>query len=234
MAWILGVQTINSVDNWLTINKDVLSQKQLSQENYIAVLEKTNESLSMRFNPYWVIVWTLSALFTLWAIVAAIMIFRQSADYKRQLNENRKNYENNLKKFLDWQEKIIQEKNEKYESIWKELESLITKYETELGSTASKGKKVIQKQIDELKREKEKIMAQTYIPTVDLEENFPWLYAYKDTSLIDSLSIWIDDRKLKTCNYCWKQFYVKWVDKYSITISTGKAKCPHCLRDNYI
>jgi DNA-directed RNA polymerase subunit RPC12/RpoP len=54
---------------------------------YVATLEKTNQQLALRFNPYGVMVGALSALVALLTIAAAGIIYRQGSEYKRTLGE---------------------------------------------------------------------------------------------------------------------------------------------------
>lgn len=57
-------------------NKDIVNQ------HYLGILEKTNEQLSLWFNPYGVLIGVLGILFTVLAAVAAIIIFKQSKENK--------------------------------------------------------------------------------------------------------------------------------------------------------
>jgi rubrerythrin len=48
----------------------------------VAILEKTNQQLSLWWNPYGVFVSSLGVLFTIGAVVAAYFLFRQSREYR--------------------------------------------------------------------------------------------------------------------------------------------------------
>lgn len=52
---------------------------------YVAILEKTNQQLGLLTNPYGIMVASQSVLFTVVAIVAGVILFRQSRDYKTQI-----------------------------------------------------------------------------------------------------------------------------------------------------
>src|SRR5437879_3003819 len=49
---------------------------------YMRLLERTNAQLSLWWSPYGLMVGALGALFAVLAIVAAIVIFRQSSEYR--------------------------------------------------------------------------------------------------------------------------------------------------------
>ena len=54
--------------------------------HYVAILEKTNQQLSLWWNPYGIFVGALGALFTAGAVVAAYLIFRQSREYRATID----------------------------------------------------------------------------------------------------------------------------------------------------
>jgi len=56
------------------------------QSDYIAMLEKTNQQLSLWYNPYAVMIGVLAVLFTVLTIVAAFALWRQSKDYRDQID----------------------------------------------------------------------------------------------------------------------------------------------------
>lgn len=57
----------------------------LALQNYINILEKTNQQLSLWFNPYAIMVGVLAILFTILTIVAVVIIYRQSREYKDKI-----------------------------------------------------------------------------------------------------------------------------------------------------
>ena len=119
---------------------------------YISVLEKTNQQLSLWYNPYGVMVGALGVLFAILAIVATIMIYRQGKEYKEKLEEDRKEFKNRLSEFLRTQEDIIREKSEEAKKIDIKINELLSKYQQQLKSASNEQKKEIQKAIDQLQK----------------------------------------------------------------------------------
>ena len=68
---------------WDTVT--VVSQA-VPLQQYVEILEKTNQQLSIWGNPYGVMVAVLGVLFAIGAIVAAILLWRQSADYEKKIH----------------------------------------------------------------------------------------------------------------------------------------------------
>lgn len=60
-----------------------------STQNYIDLLEKTNQQLSLWYNPYALMVGILTLLVALLAMYFAYILWRQSRDYKDFLEEQR-------------------------------------------------------------------------------------------------------------------------------------------------
>ncbi len=55
------------------------------EEQYIQILEKTNQQLGLWTNPYGIMIGVLAILFTILTIVAAVIIYRQSKDYQERI-----------------------------------------------------------------------------------------------------------------------------------------------------
>ncbi len=66
------------------------------KSEYIQILEKTNQQLSLWLNPYGVMVGALGVLFAILAVVATVLIWRQSEDHKKT-----------VQKSIDEQEKLM-------------------------------------------------------------------------------------------------------------------------------
>lgn len=78
---------------------------------YIDILEKTNQQLSLWFNPYGLMVGALSILVALGAIVAGAFIFRLGKDYKDLIETLKSKVEDQLKLINEQEGKTIDEKN---------------------------------------------------------------------------------------------------------------------------
>ena len=131
----------------------ILNQK--LTENYISILEKTNQQIGLWSNPYSMIIAVLSTLFliitifiALMAIVVAYLIWKNSKDQRDY-----------AKNFFAKQEKIIQQSNKRINAYEAKLDALIIQYDKQLKSASQKNKAEIQKAIDELKKEKATIGA---------------------------------------------------------------------------
>lgn len=59
-----------------------------AESAYIAMLEKTNAQLSLWWNPYGVMIGALGVLFALGAIVVTFLLFRQSREYRKILDDS--------------------------------------------------------------------------------------------------------------------------------------------------
>jgi len=115
--------------------------------NYISILEKTNQQLNLWYNPYSLMVGILTLLIALIAMGVAYALWRYGKEQR-----------DSVKQFFTEQEKIIKKKNEQVQKVEEKLNDLIKEYEKQLKST-TKDKKEIQRIIDELKKEKASISA---------------------------------------------------------------------------
>ncbi|MDD3262479.1 MAG: hypothetical protein PHR61_01425 [Candidatus Absconditabacteria bacterium] len=231
MTGILGIVDSGIVlqkNNGLDTSSSSINKQIIQQKEYIAVLEKTNESLSMRFNPYGIMISSLSVLFTAGAIIAAVMIFRQSEDYKKQLKKNQDNYESSLKLFLEGQEKIIKENNKKHEEIIESNKALIKEYKKKLNTATEEGKKEIEKAITKLEDQQNKIRFDSNIPTVNIES---FNYGLGSSNSINLTPL---NRNFVKCTKCGNGFFFQSPNSLSgIGLSDrlyvgNQATCPYC------
>jgi len=119
-------------------------------KNYAEILEKTNSQLSLWWNPYAVLIATLGILFALMAIIAAVIIYRQSNDYKKLINKSLTDHQ----KALD---KLIEEKNNQLENDKKRLDVLIMEYTEKLNKAGVRSKQEISEFIKKLEEQKDSI-----------------------------------------------------------------------------
>lgn len=234
ILWIVDSWIVLQKNNWLDTSSSSINKQIIQQKEYIAVLEKTNESLSMRFNPYWIMISSLSVLFTAWAIIAAVMIFRQSEDYKKQLKKNQDNYESSLKLFLEGQEKIIKENNKKHEEIIESNKALIKEYKKKLNTATEEGKKEIEKAITKLEDQQNKIRFDSNIPTVNIESFNYWLWSSNSINLTPL------NRNFVKCTKCWNWFFfqspnsLSWIGLSDRLYVWNQATCPYCWTICYV
>jgi hypothetical protein len=142
----------NSQVDSLTRIVEQLKLRQIENERYFEIVQRTNDQLSLWWNPYGVMISTLGVLFAVLAIIATFIVFRQSANYRSILNESLQSYQNIINKFLEDKKIEIAEKV-------KELEEKLT-------TADKKSKKDIQETLDGLKRQREYIDTQVaFTPT---------------------------------------------------------------------
>lgn len=145
-----------------------------TSQDYIEILEKTNQQLSLGWTPINIIVGILTflvAILTIGLTVGfAFISYRQGREYQQKIDDS-------LKKSREYFEKIVQERNQKAKEIEEKFSSIISKYEAklkELLKTPEEQKKQIdeiEKSIQQLKTEKELLSAQTGSISVTPEYN---------------------------------------------------------------
>jgi len=132
-----------------TINSDTIFNLTVTPDyeiikSYQEILEKTNQQLSLWWNPYILIISMLSIFFTVMAIITAIVIFRQSRESRRLMEESLFKHQLTLENLVDEKQKqlklyesnvdnLILETKNKLSAVGvdqkKELEGLISKLE---------------------------------------------------------------------------------------------------------
>lgn len=138
---------------------------------YIALLEKTNQQLSLWSNPYGVLVGVLSFLVAFLAIAAAVIMYRQSKEYKEIFNKAVQEYQKAL------QESI---KNIGMEAK-KDIDLLISEKTKEIDGLTGDTKKQAKKIIADLEKEKTSISSRIQLSS--LNDNGPLtIGAYKTLS----------------------------------------------------
>src|SRR5712692_10296532 len=117
---------------------------------YIRLLERTNQQLSLWWNPYAVMVATLGALFAVLAIVAAVIIFRQGREYRSLITRSIAEYQGILNAF-------IEEKNREIEVMGTRVTKDLERATTELKTATGAQKARIETEIANLKKVKESL-----------------------------------------------------------------------------
>ncbi len=130
---------------------------------YIELLEKTNQQLSLWSNPYGVLVAILSFLVAFLAIAAAVILYRQTQEYKDLYTLALKQYENTLQDNL---KKIGIDAESKIESF---IQTKTKEIEELSGDTQKQAKKII----NDLKKEKESIGSRIQFSSIG--DNQPFL-----------------------------------------------------------
>jgi DNA replicative helicase MCM subunit Mcm2 (Cdc46/Mcm family) len=181
-----------------------------TDQTYIDILEKTNQQLNLLYNPYGVIVGALAVLFTALTIIAAVIIYFQSKDYKDKMEEDRKNYDERIRRFLASYKEIIEEENKKSILISEKIDEILKEYKNKLKESSETQKMEIQKAIDRL--EIEKLTLKNPI-TVKPSSTFPYFSALGNS--------------LHTCSKCGFGFLVDQSSQYS-GVYCPTITCPKC------
>jgi DNA repair exonuclease SbcCD ATPase subunit len=199
--------------------------------NYASIVEKTNQQLSLWYNPYGIIIASLTALITVGAIVATILIYRSSTEYKKQ-----------IKNFISEQDKLSTNRMEKFDKSWKEREEKASRYETALNKLIDQYKDKLEKIGSENKDELQKIQE-----TIDeLNKSKASLGAYAlPMAVFDTASdgARVDTIKCFGCGnfFQYKSYnlsltnYSSASDRMFATVSDKKmVECPKCGHKNYV
>jgi len=75
--------------------------RERAESLYMSILEKTNSQLSLWWNPYGVMIAALGVLFTVGAISVTLLLFRQSSDYQRKIDQALENQQKILSAYME-------------------------------------------------------------------------------------------------------------------------------------
>lgn len=131
------------------------------QEKYINILEKTNQQLSLFWNPYNTILTILTVLFAIFTIIFGAILYFQGKDYKQKIDEFFKEQREYAKKLMDKYKIDLETKYNKYNEKILELEEKRKALPKEQKQKIEE----IEKSIEELKTKKELFKSQIdFIP----------------------------------------------------------------------
>lgn len=185
-------------------------------EDYLKILEKTNQQLSLWWNPYGILVAILAILFTLMAIISAIIIFRQSKEHKKIINDSIIKYEIIINKF-------IKEKKAELENMKEIYSNSINELKSKLKETDKKAKKSIQDAIKKLKIERDSISKRA--------EKFEDFYVTPQSHKHTVSAFTGTDDKTHTCSFCGFKYIVSYnpfLIGPMMADSYKTIKCPKC------
>lgn len=202
-----------------TIITTAPDQYQVMLNNYVNILEKTNQQLGLWSNPYGIMIGILTFLLTICAIVVSIYIWKNSKEqkdlFKNSILENQKNLEKQASLFIE-QKKV-------------EMDKVIADFEKLKESVTEEKKAELEKTIDEYKKEKEKIY------------NEPVSIHYDNNNIYGvSSALSMNPVKSTHCTNCGIFFKYKDDTNYLTTISLAnlygqkKVYCPKCNTENFV
>jgi DNA-directed RNA polymerase subunit RPC12/RpoP len=206
-----------------------LTQFNSLSEQYAAVLEKTNNQLSLWWNPYGVFVAMIGVLLTLLAIVVTFIIFRQSAGYRRTINEAIANYRGVIDKF-------IEEKKA-------DLDIRIKDTEAKIADATEDQRKQLESELTEFRKVREALTkSAASVPTIPAGSTAPYFWpsgsvfsAPPSGSVIGIPVISVTWDKSVKCSNCQKEFGVHHPSS-DLVVPSGSviAKCPYCGHSNTV
>ena len=123
------------------------------QQQYLDILEKTNQQLSLWWNPYGVMIGALGVLFAVLAIVAAVLLFRQSREFRVLLDTTVNEYRQILDGF-------ISDKNAQIDLMKEQVSTELGEAKTALASATGEEQKRIAAVIDKLEKQQEALKPQ--------------------------------------------------------------------------
>lgn len=198
-----------------SVEGNEVSQK--TSQAYQEILEKTNQQLSLWWNPFGLMIAGLGVLFTILTIIAAAIIFFQGRAAKQLLNNSIERHTKILNEYID-------QKN-------KEMKSLIDKYSQDIKELKEKtpesdDRDEYLKKLNELEKSIEKLSKQDFKNYINRTNEF------MDINLSDSelssskfVNIPIGDLRHE-CSKCGHSFFIP---SSGLSLSgMTRPKCPNC------
>jgi hypothetical protein len=122
-------------------------------QEYQEILEKTNNQLSLWVNPYGILVAILGVFFTIMAILAAVILYRQSKESKQLIKDS-------LDKHQIALDRLITEKKEQLDYIEENYDKIINEYKQKLEEAEAENRNQISEFIDKLEKQKKSLDSQ--------------------------------------------------------------------------
>ncbi len=115
---------------------------------YVSILEKTNQQLGLWTNPYGLIVATLGVLFAIAAIIVALLLFRQTHEYRTALTDSIAKYESILNTLVQ----------DRLQQIQGQVDELLVGARKELETATALQRPTIEKRIQVLEEKRDEIL----------------------------------------------------------------------------
>lgn len=116
-----------------------------STQNYIEILEKTNQQLSLWYNPYGILIGVLTLLLAFLAILFTYILWRQGADYKKTFES-----------FLDERRKFIDGETQRtIRHLQITINSVIEDWQKKLETTSGETKMRAEAELEKLRKVRE-------------------------------------------------------------------------------
>jgi DNA-directed RNA polymerase subunit RPC12/RpoP len=209
------------IDSLLRVLNDIVGSQAHSKE-YDQLLEKTNNQLSLWWNPYGVFIAFIGVLFAVLAIGVTFALYRQSRDYRSLLQSSITNYQAIINKF-------IEEKGY-------ELDKKIKEAESNAAAATDEQKKVIEQELEHLRSQKELISQQTLygVPYLTFPSGSVPPCSLTGISFASPAPFTIHERTVH-CSNCKKEFSAKKaISGLFFSSAATKVECPHCHHINQL
>jgi ribosomal protein S27AE len=221
LTLVFAFECLGQADTSSTVKKTVIydtiyiqaKPDNVVQPDYLDILEKTNQQLSLWWNPFSVLIGALGILFTILTIIAAYIIYRQSKEHKEILNESVRKNEAILNK-------LIEERNQQLKTVEMNLANLISESKEKLKTTTEENKNEIKELIAKLEIQKESLDSQISPVYVT-----PEVHDYLSTVNFMSMK-----NKRHKCTMCGFDYFVKNKrdDVGVSSLRTLTITCPKC------
>ncbi|MDQ5901512.1 MAG: hypothetical protein QG580_227 [Patescibacteria group bacterium] len=165
---------------------------------YIDILEKTNQQMTLFQNPYMFIVAALTLLVTFIAIGATVILWRQSREYKKTLKLSIESYEKSLNEKV----KIVEDETKKM------VDKIIVLEKKKMSAATKEGKVRIEEKVKELEAYKDLIVSKNVLSTISILDKPKSLKDYYELSSVP-LEIHKSNSIFAKCDSCGKSKMVE-------------------------
>lgn len=148
----VAYQKDNTSETVQNLNKDtiIIIEKEVNEEaiqNYQQILEKTNNQLSLWYNPYGVFIAFLGILFGVLSIMAIYINYKQSKEHKDLIKKSLDDHKIAL-------DKLIDENNKQIKIYLRNIDNAIADHKQDLSNANEEQKKQIKSMIKALEGQK--------------------------------------------------------------------------------
>lgn len=223
---IVNILSFLSVLMFALANYSLVEATSSSTQEYIDLLERTNQQLSLSWTPLNVIIAILTFLVAFATVGLTIgftvISYKQGKDYQRKIDAS-------LLKSQQYFERMIGNRNKKAKEIEDKFGKIIVEYEEKLKQLSEKPEEQkteieeIKKSIQQLRTEKELLSAQAGSISVIPDYNN---YNLGGTTCLDIMG-----QKNHKCTYCGYRFKIDYnplTMPIGVLGSVANATCPKC------
>lgn len=225
------------------------SQYETLLANYANILEKTNNQLSLWWNPYAVMIGILTILIAFITIGFSVYFWLNSREQKKDMKEfyekreeENKTVMNAIKERSDRESKMMEERGRRAKEYEESLDELISSYKeykeklSKLDKDNKKDMERIEKVVDELNKAKASLGKYELLPEVIYDPKIH-LSSYPNSSVFFNKKPSIKHIICENCGLDFKykdsKVDVQFADSVFV-YNRKKVYCPHCGKENYL